>query len=279
MSGSRTKCLSICSRCWSSAGRMSTSVSSAARARRGSSEWRPRRRCERPSANRPRSRDRQWRVGARGRGGSPRLRARPRCEDVRDLACLDETVRLRAGLCDGGALLLRLGTIVVRRGVDRQRDEIVILVRRGLVVRASHDGMPTAPGQRSPRMAQHRGSGFGTYFRWTPEARSRSSVTSESPLSRERLPGSPFSSTTTFRMGKGRRSAASSSFPLSGRPFKTARSHDGIVDEAELFQSYVSCQKRARSPPKAVGSTRRCWPSHGLAFSWASALRRAEGVL
>ena len=58
---------------------------------------------------------------------------------MRYLACLDETARLGTRLGDGGALLCRLGTIVVRRGVDRQRDEIVILVGRGLAVRTSHD--------------------------------------------------------------------------------------------------------------------------------------------
>ena len=47
--------------------------------------------------------------------------------------------RLGARLGDGGALLRRLGAIVVRCGVDCQRDEIFILVGRGLVVRASHD--------------------------------------------------------------------------------------------------------------------------------------------
>ncbi len=90
-----------------------------------------------------------------------------------DLACLDETVRLGTRLGDGGALLWRLGAIVVRRGVDRQRQEIVILARRGLVVRTSHDrSLPRLDGVHhgwltTTRMAHHQGRDFATYFRWT----------------------------------------------------------------------------------------------------------------
>ena len=86
---------------------------------------------------------------------------------MRDLACLDETVRLGTRLGDGSALLLGLGTIIVRCGVDRQCDEIAIFVGRGLVARTSHDRMLTAPGQRSPRMAQRQARGFATCFRWS----------------------------------------------------------------------------------------------------------------
>jgi len=68
---------------------------------------------------------------------------RPRCEDLRDLAGLDETVRLGTRLGDGSALPLGLGTIVGWCGLDRQRDEMVILGGRGLVVRTSQDrGLP-----------------------------------------------------------------------------------------------------------------------------------------
>ncbi len=58
---------------------------------------------------------------------------------MRDLACLDNAVRLGARLGDGSALLWRLGAIVVRCGVDRQRDEIDILVGGGLVFRTAQD--------------------------------------------------------------------------------------------------------------------------------------------
>jgi poly(ADP-ribose) glycohydrolase ARH3 len=70
---------------------------------------------------------------------SSRLRARPRFENARYLARLDEAVGLGTRLGNGNALLLGLGPIVVRCGVDRQRDEIFILARRRLVVRTSHD--------------------------------------------------------------------------------------------------------------------------------------------
>jgi hypothetical protein len=58
---------------------------------------------------------------------------------VRDLASLDGAIGLGARLSHGGALLRRLGAIVVRGCVDCQRDEIVTVVGGELVVRTSHD--------------------------------------------------------------------------------------------------------------------------------------------